>query len=139
MKEFINKLSELQKMLLLATCISLISIAVSCVGLAYSRPGWLIGVSLGSIVEIINIILLYKGNVLVLKGQKAALFLVFHALRMILFIGLVALLVILQYKVEIEAFKYSFWGALIAYTPMQIIVIIVTLFHKGNDVGIEGK
>lgn len=139
MKKFINKLSELQKMLLLAACVSLISIGVSCVGLVYSQPGWLIGVSLGSIVEIINIVLLYKGNILVLKGQKTALFLLFYGLRMLLFVGLVALLVILQYKAGIEAFKYSFWGALIGYTPMQLIVIIVTLFHKKNDVGIEGK
>lgn len=125
-------LSELQKMLLLAALVSVVLIGLSCIGLAFGQPGWLIGVASGSIIEIISIVLLYKGSSEVLKAQKPGLFLLFYALRMILFIGLILGLVLLQYKAQIEVFTNSFWGALIGYTPMQLVVIIVSLRNKGK-------
>ena len=135
MKKGFANLSELQKMLVLAAIVSVFLIAGSCIGLIFNQPGWLIGVTLGSIVEILNIVLLYKGSSEVLKEEKAGYFLLFYAIRMLLFIGLILVLVLLQYKANIEVFKYSFIGALIGYTPMQVVVIIVSVRHKGNANG----
>lgn len=132
MNNRLSNLSELQKMLLLAALVSVVLIGLSCISLAFGQPGWLIGVASGSIVEIISIVLLYKGSSEVLKAQKPGLFLLFYALRMILFIGLILGLVLLQYKAQIEVFTNSFWGALIGYTPMQLVVIIVSLRNKGK-------
>ena len=132
MKQKLASLSELQRMLLLATLVSVVLIGLSCIGLAFNQPGWLIGVSLGSLVEILSIILLYKGSSEVLKEQKPGIFLLFYGLRMILFIGLIVGLVLLQYKANIEIFTNSFWGALIGYTPMQLIVIIVSIRNRGQ-------
>ena len=135
MKKRFANLSELQKMLVIASIVSVFLIAGSCVGLFFNQPGWLIGVTLGSIVEIISIILLYKGSSEVLKAEKPGYFLLFYAIRMLLFIGLILGLVLLQYKANIEIFYYSFWGALIGYTPMQVVVIIVSVKHKGQANG----
>ncbi len=132
MKQKLASLSELQRMLLLAALVSIVLIGLSCIGLAFNQPGWLIGVSLGSLVEILSIILLYKGSSEVLKEQKPGIFLLFYGLRMILFIGLIVGLVLLQYKANIEIFTNSFWGALIGYTPMQLIVIIVSIRNRGQ-------
>lgn len=130
MKSLIAKLSELQRMLLLCTLISIVLIGGSCVGLFFDQPGWLIGVSVGCFVEFINIILLYKGSGRILQAEKPILFLLFYALRMIMVIGAIIVLILLEYKAHIEVFKYSFWGVLIGYTPIQIIVIFATLKHK---------
>ena len=132
MKQKLASLSELQRMLLLAALVSIVLIGLSCIGLPFNQPGWLIGVSLGSLVEILSIILLYKGSSEVLKEQKPGIFLLFYGLRMILFIGLIVGLVLLQYKANIEIFTNSFWGALIGYTPMQLIVIIVSIRNRGQ-------
>lgn len=132
MKQKLAKLSELQRMLLLAVLVSVVLIGLSFIGLAFNQPGWLIGVSLGSLVEILSIVLLYKGSSEVLKEQKPGIFLLFYGLRMILFIGLIVGLVLLQYKANIEIFTNSFWGALIGYTPMQLIVIIVSIRNRGQ-------
>lgn len=132
MKSFIARLSELQKMLLLCLLISLVLIGGACVGLFFDQPGWVIGVSVGCLVEFINIILLYKGSGQILKNEKPALFLVFYGLRMLLVIGAVLGLILLEYKANLVVFKYSFWGVLIGYTPIQIIVIFVSMKHKSN-------
>ena len=129
----ITNLSELQKMLLLAGVVSIVLIGLSCIGLAFNQPGWLIGVSIGSVVEIICIVLLYKGSSEILKNEKPGFFLFFYMLRMVLFVGTVLGLVLLQYKANIEVFNYSFWGALIGYTPMQAVVIVTTLLHSRNQ------
>lgn len=133
MKKAFNNLSELNKMLLIASIVSLVLILGSIVGIFFNQPGWIIGVVSGSCIELINIILLYKGSSEILKNEKPALFLLFYALRMILFVGLILILVLLQYKANLDIFKWSFVGALIGYTPMQIVVIVVTLIHRGDS------
>lgn len=132
MKKWFSSLSELNKMLVIACFVSLVLILGSIVGLFFNQPGWIIGVVSGSCVELINIVLLYKGSSEILKNEKPALFLLFYALRMILFIGLILVLVLLQYKAKLEVLNWSFVGALIGYTPMQIVVIVVTLIHRGE-------
>ena len=133
MKEKIANLSELKKMLLLCALVSIVLIAGSSVGLFFNQPGWIIGVSLGCIVEAISIVLLYKGSSQILKAEKPALFLLFYTLRMFLFVAVFLVLVLLDTQAQIEAFKYSFWGELIGYTPMQAIVVIVSLRHRGQE------
>ena len=132
MKKTWSNLSELNKMLVVSGVVSLILILGSLVGLFFGQPGWLIGVVSGSSVELINIVLLYKGSSEILKNEKPVLFLAFYALRMTLFIGLILILVLLQYKANFTIFNWSFIGALIGYTPMQIVVIVVTLLHRGE-------
>ena len=97
MKKWFSGLNELNKMLVIACFVSLVLILGSIVGLFFNQPGWIIGVVSGSCVELINIVLLYKGSSEILKNEKPALFLLFYALRMILFIGLILVLVLLQY------------------------------------------
>lgn len=133
LKKF-KQLTELKKMLFIALFVSVIFLGLSCIGLIFNQPGWLIGVAIGSVVEMINIVLLYKGSTEILKNEKPALFLLFYSLRMLLFVGVILGLVLLQYKAEIEVFNYSFWGALIGYTPMQTIVIVISAKHKANEV-----
>ena len=135
MKSKIQSLSELTKMLLLCLAVSIVFIGVSAVGLFFNQPGWLIGVSIGCVIEAINIVLLYKGSGQVLRNEKPALFLVFYFLRTFLVIAAITGLILLEYKAQVPAFKYSFWGVLIGYTPIQIIVIVVTLRHKSIHVG----
>ena len=132
MKKTWSNLSELNKMLVVSGVVSLILILGSLVGLFFGQPGWLIGVVSGSSVELINIVLLYKGSSEILKNEKPVLFLAFYALRMVLFIGLILILVLFQYKANFTVFNWSFIGALIGYTPMQIVVIVVTLLHRGE-------
>lgn len=62
---------------------------------------------------------------MMLKEGRTPLFLVFYFLRMFLFAGGIILCVVMQYVLHIEPFTYSFWGVLIGFTPMQIIVMVV--------------
>ena len=129
-------LSEFQRLLIIWGLVSVVLIGGSCLGLIWNQPGWVIGVSLGSLVELVNIILLLKGTTQILRQEKPGLFLLFYFLRMILFVGLILALVLLQYKAQIEVFRNSFWGALIGYTPMQIIVVAISMRNKMlNDRG----
>ena len=134
MKEKLAKLSELQRMSILWGIVSFVLIAGSSVGLFFNQPGWIIGVSIGCVVELLSMILLFEGTTEILKNEKPALFLLFYMLRMVLFVATILVLVLLQYKANLEVFNYSFWGALIGYTPMQAIVIITSLRTKiGKD------
>lgn len=125
MKKFFSILSEVNKMILVATIVSIVLCLLSLIGVAFGQVGWLIGVAIGSIIEILNIILLYKGSEMMLKEGRTPLFLVFYFLRMFLFAGGIILCVVMQYVLHIEPFTYSFWGVLIGFTPMQIIVMVV--------------
>lgn len=126
-------------MVLLASFVGLILIIFSIIGAIFGQPGWLIGVALGSLIEVINIVFLYKGSDMALKDGKTAFFLLFYFGRMILFAGGIILCVVMQYKLEIQAFTNSFWGVLIGYTPMQIIVIIVMLKTGRTPLDMTGK
>ena len=130
MKKKWANLSELKRLLIIWGLVSFVLIAASSIGIFFGQPGWIIGVTLGSLIELINIILLLKGTTEILRQEKPGLFLLFYALRMILFVGVILTLVLLQYKANIEFFTNSFWGALIGYTPMQIIVVVISLRNK---------
>ncbi len=142
MKKFLAKLNELQKMELLATVVAVTLCLLALIPLfVFNQPGWLIGVAIGSAIELVNIFLLYKGSEITLQKLKTINFVVFYLLRMTLFVlGLLIVVVfqygILNYITPVPAFKYALWGVLIGYTPVQIVVIVVMLKSKKNFVTI---
>ena len=144
MKEKISNLSELTKMLLLATLVALISLGIALIPLfTLNLPGWLIGIAMGSFIEIISIILLYKGSEIALSSFKAWHFLLFYFTRMTLFLAGMVVAALLQYGIAsfapVEVFKYALWGVLIGYAPMQIVVIAVMMFKKKSPLTISEK
>lgn len=125
MKNYLKKCSELKKMLLLASLIGTILILASIIGIVYGQFGWIIGVSIGTLVELVNLVLLYKSSEIALKDSKMSLFLLLYFARMLLFVVGILLLVLLQYRFYVEIFNNSFWGFIIGISPMQIVVIVV--------------
>ena len=130
MKAKLTKLTELQASLLLAGLISVVLFLISLIGLFNHQPGWTIGVAVGALVEVAYIVLVHVGSSLALKEEKVGLFFLTYALRIIVFIGFFALLVILQYLFKIHVFYYSCWGMLIAFVPATFITIAVQLMQK---------
>ena len=98
---------------------------LSCIGIIFGQFGWLIGVSIGTLVSLVNVVLLFKGSSYVLNASKASLFLLFYFLRMLLYVGFTVLLAFLDFKLHLSALAYSVFGLLIAYLPTVIIVCIV--------------
>ena len=142
MKKFLAKLNELQKMELLAAVVAVTLCLLALLPLFLAnQPGWLIGVAIGSAIELINIFLLYKGSEIALKTFKTWKFLLLYFTRMFLFlVGLVLVAMFqfgfLTYVQPIAVFKNALWGVLIGYTPVQIVVIVVMLKSKKNFVTI---
>lgn len=142
MKTLINKLNEAQKMIVLASIVGIVFMLFALIPLFVAQqPGWLIGIAIGTAIEILNIFLLYKGSEYAMNKLKTSVFLSFYFLRMILFLAGFLVTALLAFGVKnyfdpIPAFQYSIWGVLIAYTPLQIIVIIVMVKSKKNVINI---
>lgn len=144
MKEKFSKLSELSKMLLLALVIGIVSMAICLVPLfVFNQPGWLIGVAIGMLIEIVSITLLYKGSEITLIKFKTWLFLLFYFSRMVLFLVAMIVVALLSYGfgsfAPVPAFKYALWGTLIGWAPMQIIILVVMAIKKKGPVSIAEK
>lgn len=143
MKKFLAKLNELEKMLLLAACVAVVLAGLALIPLFVAhQPGWLIGVGIGSLIEVVNIFFLYKGSELAMKTFKTSLFLLLYFSRMVLFLVGLVLVAMFQfgffgYVSPVWAFKNAIWGVLIGYTPMQIIVIAVMVRSKKNFITIS--
>ena len=130
MKQRLTKLSELQASLLIAGAIAVIFLLGACVGLFFHLPGLLIGALIGTAVEFFYIWLVSISATLALKEEKTGLFLLTYIARVAVFVGLFALLVILDYKMHFNAFRYSCWAMLVAFAPSTIITIAIQLMHK---------
>ena len=139
MKNYLKNCSDLAKLLLAASALGIVLILTSIVGIVFGQPGWMIGVSLGTVVELVNIYLLYKGSELALKHFKASLFIIVYFTRMTLYIAGILVLVLMQYQFNIEVFNNSFWGFLIGITPMQAVVIIVMAKSGKSPIDIAEK
>lgn len=139
MKNYLKNCSELTKMLLLASLIGAILISCSTIGIVYGQPGWIIGVTAGTAVELLNIFLLYKGSEVTLKYFKSYLFLLMYFSRMVLLITGLLVFVMLQYYFNVEFFTNSFWGFLIGIGPMTIIVIVVMALSGKSPIDIAEK
>lgn len=135
MKRHLTKLSELQATLLLSGIVSMVLLAISAIGFIYNQPGWMIGVAIGSLASLVSIYLTQVASVKTLKDSKAGIYLLAYFGRMILFVGFFAMLVIMQFKLNIDVFKNSCWGMIIAYFPSVIITIVVQLNTKGENDG----
>ena len=73
---------ELIKMLEYAAIIALALCLLALIPLfAFGQPGWLIGVAIGSVIEIINLFLLFKGSEVSLKKLKVTMYMLFYFLR----------------------------------------------------------
>ena len=95
-------------------------------------PGWLIGFVVGSAADFFYIWLMHVGSALALKESKAGLFLLTYFVRLAVFVGLFALLVLMQYKAKVEVFNNSCWAMLIAFVPATFITIAGQLVHKNE-------
>lgn len=139
MKNYLKNCSDLAKLLLAASIVGIVLILASIVGIVFGQPGWMIGIALGTVVELVNIYLLYKGSELALKHFKASLFIIVYFTRMTLYIAGILVLVLMQYQFNIEVFNNSFWGFLIGITPMQAVVIIVMAKSGKSPIDIAEK
>lgn len=136
MKKLFSSQSTLVRLVLYSCLFGLALIALSCIGLFFSQPGWLIGASIGMVVSAINVVLLFKGSSIALKNYKASLFLLFYFTRMLLYVGMTVLLAYLDISQQIPAFKNSVFGLLIAFVPMVVVVAIVMTKEKKNFMNI---
>ena len=133
MNKRLTKLSELQASLLIAGSVAILLLLAASIGLFFSLPGLLIGAAIGTAVEFFYIWLVSIGATLTLKQEKTGLFLLTYFARIVVFVGLFALFVILDYRLHIQTFKLSCWAMLVAFTPAVLITIAVQLMRK------EGK
>lgn len=125
MKKFLSNKSQLTKLVIYSLAFGSCLMILSCIGIIFGQFGWLIGVAIGTLVSMVNMVLLFKGSSFVLQASKASLFLLFYFLRMLLYVGFTVLLAILDYKLHISMFSYSVFGLLIAYVPSVVIICIV--------------
>lgn len=147
MKNFLDKLNELEKMLILALLVGVILMLFSLIPLfAVKQSGWLIGIAIGTIIGIINIYLTYYGSEVALKTFKTYSFLLFYFLRATLVVIALVVTAMFQfgfsvgessYVEAVSAFNFSLWGFLIGYFPMKIVMIITMAKSKTNAVTIS--
>lgn len=147
MKKWISQLNELQRMLLLGGIVMLFLCLLSLIPLfVFNQTGWLIGVSIGSTVGIINILLTYKGSEVGLKTYKTFYFMLFYFVRVLLILLSFLLTALFQFGFivgenvffsPISAFDFSLWGDLIGVLPMQIVLVIVMMKEKKNPITIS--
>ena len=139
MKSRLGKLTELQATLVVAAIISAVLIALSTIGLFFNQPGWFIGVFVGTLVELVNVILLYKGSENVLNQTRTATFLLYFSLRMLIVLGTFILFAFLDFKAHIPAFHNAIWGELIGLGPMEIVVTLVASLSNKKASNVEGE
>lgn len=137
MRNILKNSTEMTKMIILAIIIGIFVIGCSCLSLIWHNTGWIIGAVVGTVIEIVNIFLLYRGSSNALRDLKAGTFILYYFLRMFVFIVATLLCVLAQYIWKIHAFDFSFFGILVAYVPMQIIVSVVMSKEKKKPVQVE--
>ena len=147
MKKLIEGLSELKRLILLGVSLMIVLCLLSLIPLfVFSQPGWLIGVAIGSIVGIVNVLLTYKGSEVGLKSFKTFYFMLFYFVRIVLILVSFVLTALFQfgfivgenvYFSPIDAFNYSLWGDFIGVVPMQIVLVIVMVKTKKNSITIS--
>jgi len=133
MEKSSKRLSEFQASLIITGVVSVLLLIVGLVFAILGKPGWLIGIAVGSAVDFVYIWLMHVGAGLALKESKAGLFLLTYFLRVVVFVGLFALLVVLQYILHVDAFNNSCWGMLIAFVPATFITIATELMYKSKE------
>lgn len=138
MKRFLTKLNELQKMLLLSGVIGVILLLASITGFFFGQPGWFIGVLVGTLVEIVNVILLYKGSENILSETKTLSFLLYFSLRMLIVLITFVVFAYFDFKAHNPILHNAIWGELIGLGPMEIVVVIVTSLSNKKAIEVKG-
>ena len=133
MKKFLSNCGQLSRLVIYCLAFGFILMIFSCIGIFFGQFGWLIGAAIGTLVSLVNVILLFKGSSFALKTFKASLFLLFYFSRMLIYVGMTVLCAYLDYSKHIGAFSYSVFGLLIAYLPMVVIVCIV-MSKEGKNI-----
>ncbi|MCQ2801359.1 MAG: hypothetical protein MJ222_01725 [Bacilli bacterium] len=124
MKKFLSKFSDFTLTIILEGIIGVVAVALSFIGFMFGQYGWTIGIATGTVLAMLSTVMVFKGSDAAIRENKTGLYLLFYFLRMIFFIGIMVVFALLQYKMQIEAFYFSIWGALIGYTPMFILLIV---------------
>lgn len=135
MNKRLTKLSELQATLLVLGIVGMVLLAVSSIGFIFKQPGWMIGVAIGTLATLVNAILIDIGSTATLRDEKTGIYLLAYFLRMIIFVGLFAMLAFFDFKLKFGAFKNSCWGMFIGFIPSTFVTIIVQLKHESKPTG----
>ena len=137
MNRRLTELSELQATLLILGIVGAILLALSSIGFFFNQPGWMIGVAIGTLATLVNAILVDIGSTATLRDEKTGIYLLAYFLRMIIFVGLFAMLAFFDFKLKFGAFKNSCWGMFIGFIPSTFVTIIVQLKHESKPT--DGK
>ncbi len=124
MKKFLSKFSDFTLTIILEGIIGVVAVALSFIGFKFGQYGWTIGIATGTVLAILSTVMVFKGSDAAIRENKTGLYLLCYFLRMLLFIGIMVVFALLQYKIKNEIFNFSIWGALIGYTPMFILLIV---------------
>lgn len=126
MKKFWTSLTEIKKMLILASFVGVVLAIFSLIGLFFNEIGWLIGVLAGTAVELVFLTIQYKSTDFLLKGNKAGLYVLLFIARMLLVVALGIVLALFEFKFPQPFLKHSIFGYLIGIFPISIIAILGT-------------
>lgn len=135
----IKKLNQLQKLVIISTLVGIGLILLSIPSIFLNQPGWTIGIAIGVCLEVPSVALLFIGSDLALRKGSSISFLLSYGLRFILIAAGLIFTCLMYYTFDFEAFKYSVFGVLIGYTPMQFVVTIVMLKEKHDDNSLVNK
>lgn len=134
MKKFYQNLNLLWKTVFLEGVIGIIAMLISIVGVVLGKPGWLIGIAIGTLISIVSTISTSYCSQWALKDSKPGLFILGFLARMILMAGGLVLTVLMQFVAKVHVFDFSVWGLLIGFTPSLLITIIVQMkYNKTGD------
>lgn len=137
MNRRLTKLSELQATLLILGIVGVVLVALSSIGFFFEQPGWMIGVAIGTLATFVNAILVDIGSTATLRDEKTAIYLLAYFVRMIVFVGLFAMLAFFDFKLKYVAFKNSCWGMFIGFIPSTLVTIVVQMKHESKPT--DGK
>lgn len=131
MKNWFKKLNSDNKVLFTTGTFSLVVFLVMIpFAILFNWYFLLIGWGSGSVVSLINLVLTFKGSTLLtLEKPKTGIYILFYALRMILFIGLFILFAVLQWVVKVEITYWAILPCAITILPSHVMLMI---FHKGK-------
>lgn len=126
MKKFWTNLTQNKRMVLLAIAIGLFLSLLSLIGVFFNQIGWLIGVVLATIAEIIFLLIQSKSTEILLKENKAGIYILFFILRMLVVVSFGVVIVLFEFKFPQAFLKNSIFGYLIGVFPISIITILST-------------
>ena len=125
-----DEIKSLLKSLLICLIIGVSIFLISLIFLIFfDSISWSIGIAIGLGASLLNVLLLYVGAHYISKSKNKALFILFYFARMIIVLGAVLICILLGFgpfgMVIVPEFKYSLFGLLVVFAPLQIVVSVV--------------